>query len=115
MASGANGRVLLGGTAKQRAQQSLAIKPLLFGALIGALVTQAFQSLFWQIRWGESVREIPFEDPDSTLGTWQTTRTWKWTPHTSSVRRLRPHLWRDPQPLKCQCIRMAATSAFATA
>lgn len=69
MASGANGRVLLGGTAKQRAQQSLAIKPLLFGALIGALVTQAFQSLFLQSRWGESVREIPFEDPNSTLGT----------------------------------------------
>ena len=68
MASGANGRVLLAGTAKQRAQQSSTIKPLLFGALIGALVMQAFQSLFFQTRWGESGCEVPFEDPYATLG-----------------------------------------------
>ncbi len=69
--SGGNGRVLLAGTTKQRAQQGSSIKPLLFGALIGALFTQAFQPLFLQRRWGGSDRssEVPFEDSHATLGT----------------------------------------------
>ena len=65
----ANSRVLLAGTARQRAQSST-IKPLLLGALIGALVTQAFHSLFLQSRWGKpDGSEIPFEDPYAMLGT----------------------------------------------